>query len=272
MSVSWLPGFGVRAILVLLAAAAWANLEAQTIVYDNTAKPLGSYAGEPGEFGDEVELAGTARTLVDISFEYFAKFTPQGDEMARVRLYSNEKPYDLYRNEPTRVLYESPFFPIETNYNSFTLPGFSTQLPNVVTFIIEFRGLDGPDEAVGLLLYSPATVGRTYNEFWRRNEAGQWQPIIYSLTDPKLKANAALRLRAAETVRMGSVQVTEGREKLRFSLSGLSGTSYTIESSTNLTDWSAVTKRPVTAPTGTFSEAIPADQKFRFYRVRLPIF
>jgi hypothetical protein len=258
-----------RAACFLLAAASMTGLGAQQIVYDNTTTFLERFVGEPREFGDEIELSGSARTLTEISFSYFGDFVRQGDEVAKVRLYTNEKPYDNFRNEPTTVLYESDFFGINPGYNSAILPGLYTLLPNVVTFTVEFRGL-AENENAGLLLYGPPTVGRSYNEFWRRNEAERWEAVIYSRTDPSLKAKAAIRLKALEIVRVSSIKVFPGQGTMQLVTTGLSGTNYIIESSTNLKTWSGLATRLVPGPTATFTTSIPSAQPRRFFRVRVP--
>src|SRR5688500_12121964 len=185
----------------------WKCAGAEQIIYDNTTHFLEHFAGEKTEFGDELRLAGTARTLTQISFEYFGEFAQQGDEFLKVRIYANETPYDLYRFSPTTLLYESGLFGINPGYNTRVLPGFNTVVPDIITVTFEFRGL-AENEKAGVLLYDPPTVGKSYNEFWRKSEAGIWQPIIYSSTDPTLKAKAAIQIKAVETVRLKSLSIS----------------------------------------------------------------
>ena len=89
--------------VLTLAASVPTFVKAQEVVYNNTdpANRQETYTSEKREFGDEVELAGSARLVTEIYFEYYANFTPQGDEKARVRIYSNETQYDQFRKEPT---------------------------------------------------------------------------------------------------------------------------------------------------------------------------
>lgn len=239
---------------------------AQEIVYDNTTTYLDRFIGEAGEFGDEIILAGTARVLTDIYFEYFGDFMQQGDELAKVRIYTNEKVYDLYRNEPTKVLYESGYFPITPGLNTKHLTVPNVTLPDVVTFTIEFGGLTGSDQA-GLLLYSPPTVGRSWNEFWRRTTEGKWSAVIYSRTDPTLKANAALRLVAKEALRLHSSAVS-GSRNFGFAIKGLRAGNYVVESSTNLVNWTQVESKSIVGEIASFERALEANQRGVFFRVR----
>lgn len=241
---------------------------ADEIVYDNTANSLEYQIAEKREFGDELVLGGTARTLTEVAFEYFGDFVQQGDEAAKVRLYSNEKPYDLYRNEPTTVLYESGFFPINPGYNAKVLPGFNAQLRDVVTFTIEVRGL-AANESVGLLLYNPPTVGRSYNEFWRRNANGKWEAVIYNISEPGIKAKAAVRLTAVETLRLGALTVSPGHD-VQFGINGLRGLNYRIEASADLKEWRILDTQSVIAPSAVFKRSMNDTEPRLFYRVRLP--
>ncbi len=178
---------------LLCSAAALVNGRAE-VIYDNTQFYLNGYASETGEYGDQLDLEGTARTLTELSFFYYGDFEPDGNEAMKVRLYSNETPYDLYRNSPTRLLYESGNLPFNNGYNSQTLSNLNVKLPlDTMTFSIEFKGLKA-NEIAGLLFYSPPTVGASFNEFWKRNPDGGWYPFQYSTTDPSRKANAGIKL------------------------------------------------------------------------------
>lgn len=250
----------------LAAAATVVSASAQEIVYDNTKTFLDRYAGEAGEFGDWLILAGTARVLTDIQFEYFGDFSQQGDELAKVRIYANEKAYDLYRREPTTVLYESGYFPINPGYSSKHLSVPNVLLPDEVTFTIEFGGI-AETETAGLLLYSPPSVGRSFNEFWRRNDEGFWQPIIYSKTDLSLKANAAVRLTAKEAVRLHGLSLSPARN-FGFAIKGLKNGSFVVESSTNLVNWTQVESRSPIGEIVSFERPVEENKLNVFFRVR----
>jgi hypothetical protein len=256
------------ALRVALLASSVLCVSAQEIIYDNTTTFLTTYAVEKKEFGDELELAGTARVLKEIAFEYFGSFAQQGDEIERIRLYSNDKQYDLYRKEPTRLLYESGLFGINPGFHAHSLQGFNTVLPDIVTMTVEFYGI-APTETAGLLLYAPPTVGFSYNELWRRNDAGKWEPIIYSTTDPNLKANISVRLKAVDVPKILSIKSTP-EKVLQFSLGGLSGANYALEASADFKTWTLLTTQPVTGSTATFSTEIQTGQPHRFFRLRVP--
>jgi hypothetical protein len=252
-----------------LGISAQQRVEAQTVVYDNTDATARQdrYTSEKREFGDEVELAGTARLLTDISFEYYANFASQGDELARVRIYSNEKQYDQFRKEPTSIIYESGFFNIESGYHSVLLSGLAITVPDVLTFAIEFTGL-AAEEKAGLLLNKKPTVGVSYNELWARNEANKWEAVMYP--DSAVKANVALKLTATEgepPPSLESVVITTDRT-LQFSVHGLKGSAYTIEKSSDLKTWTPVLTLPIQAATAMVKNPIIANQQSGFFRAR----
>src|SRR5688572_24360041 len=183
----------VRSALFVALSVVFSTARAE-VIYDNSQFILSGYAIESREYGDQIDLEGTARTLIELTFFYYGNFTSDGDEGMKVRLYSNETPYDLYRNSPTTLLYESGNMPLKSGYNFRTIENLKVKLPaNTLTFTIEFKGL-ATNEIAGLLLYAPPTVGWSFNEFWARNPNGRWTPFLYSTTDPARRANAGLKL------------------------------------------------------------------------------
>lgn len=182
------------------------------IIYDNTSTYLNRTFNEKTEYGDQVDLGGTARRLTQILFEYYGDFQQQGDEMVKVRLYTNETPYDRYRKAPTTLLYESGWMPIEPGYNTRSAGGLNIQLPlHTVTVTVEFAGL-AENEVAGLLFYGPPTVGYSFNEIWMRGAAGHWAAVNYSSSDPTKRASAGLRLVAEPDVRLDQHQVSAWEE------------------------------------------------------------
>jgi hypothetical protein len=164
------------------------------VIYDNSSKFLGQFFDERTEYGDQVDLEGTSRRLTQILLEYFARFTPTGDERVKVRVYANEKPYDLYRKAPTTLLYESDLLPIQAGYNTLVVSGLDIDLPlQTATVTAEFSGI-AEDEVAGLLFYGPPTIGYSFNEIWFRGATGLWVPVLYSTDDPMKRASVGMRL------------------------------------------------------------------------------
>jgi hypothetical protein len=198
------------------------------IIYDNTSHPLlntnvspvvSRYADSKVELGDQLQLAGTARTITDISIEFYGNFTPTGDENGRIRLYNNTATYDLFRKSPTDILYESAFFHVNPGFNTYALHNLNVTVPDIITLTLDFTGL-GTGEDAGFLLYSPPTVGFSYNEFWRRNVTGGWEAFLYSLTDPTFKANASIRIVAYIAPIDLDIQIAQGNVQLAWNSQG----------------------------------------------------
>jgi hypothetical protein len=200
------------------------------IIYDNTTTPMldnsvsparSRYADSTVEYGDQLQLAGTARTITDIYIEYYGNFTAQGDEYARLRVYNNKNTYDLFRKSPTDILFESDFFKAYPGYNTYALHNLNITVPDIITLSLEFSGL-GAGEDAGFLMYSPPTVGLSYNEFWRRTTVGGWEAFLYSLTDPTFKANASIRIVAYIAPIDLDIQVTQDTIELKWNSQGAS--------------------------------------------------
>src|SRR5262249_52353014 len=109
--------------LLLLFCSFSATARAE-VIYDNTQTVLGAGPIEEEEYGDQLDLQGTARTLTSLTFYYYADIVPDGQTL-KVRLYTNETPYDDYRNSPTKLLYESGYIPMSTGYNAGTIDNLS---------------------------------------------------------------------------------------------------------------------------------------------------
>ncbi len=166
------------------------------VIYDNTQTILSAGPGESREYGDQLFLEGTARTITELTFYYGGEFEPDGHQAMKIRLYSNETPYDPYRNAPTRLLYESGFMTLLPGLNARTLQNLAVKVPfDTLTFTIEFTGLR-TNESASLLLCHPPTVGWSFNEFWRKDNTGLWRSFLYSTKDITLKANAGIRITA----------------------------------------------------------------------------
>jgi hypothetical protein len=166
------------------------------IVYDNLDTYLGRYANEKREYGDELELAGTARTVTEFAFEYFGDFVPSADEMAKIRFYKNDVVISQFQVAPGTLLFESGWFPISPGYNSRRLVGLNVNVPDNFTFTIEFRGLSMQlhDEA-GLVFYDPISLGNSFNDFWIREPRGNFALYGY----PGVKNNFGVQVTAVST-------------------------------------------------------------------------
>jgi hypothetical protein len=174
---------------------------AQSIVYDNTSGPLGQRTGEGNaEIGDQVVFAGTARTVQQISFEYFVSPGGSGNETATFFMYR----IDAATKLPSTLLYTSPTFnlvPATTGgFGTATIGGISVDVPDQIAWTVSFQGLENTEQA-GLLFYNPPSVGSsptfdpgdgTQHDFFLRHNVSGWQV----LDTPNLVDNLNVRFTA----------------------------------------------------------------------------
>src|SRR5262245_2325489 len=146
----------------------------QAIVYNNLNSPdLGQqYFPTPAglEFGDQVTLGGTERTLSQLTFYTFLTAPSATTQSATLRFYANSG-----TNAPVAPFYTTePVLLGATGFSSYTI-NFTTvpPLPDTFTWTIQFSNL-GASETGGLLLYGPPTVGSSFNDFWQKDGAGVW--------------------------------------------------------------------------------------------------
>ncbi len=179
---------GAKALLMAITLLGAATARADEIIYDNTTTYLGKYASVGTEYGDEVVLGGTARTLSEFFFEYYGEFTSQGDELARVRIYANDgerigPDYVV----PGTVLWQSPLIPVQQGFKTVGYTGLNVPLVDKdgntvesITWTIQFFGLTmattGQKDVAGLLYYDPPTVGSSFNDTWLKRADGSWVP------------------------------------------------------------------------------------------------
>lgn len=169
---SWLS------LILILAGQAATRAE---IIYDNSSSGGGTnvFYAAPSvlQYGDEAILGGTSRAVSQFLFEYFGDFiAPQGDEMARIRLYKADGPLTSEGiPTPGTILYDSGLFSIGPGYITKKFSGLNINVPGVVIWTISFEGLTGfAGDRAGLIFWPEPTVGKSYDDFWQQVNAG-WE-------------------------------------------------------------------------------------------------
>ena len=163
------------------------------VVYDNSVNDLVSrFDTGTNEVGNEIILAGTERYLEGFSFEFWstnltgAPWLEGTNVSVRLRFYANDGTNFSGYATPRTVLYDSGEFWLGTDtrpratvvYDEFDLWLYAWQplmdlLPPTFTWTVQFSGL-GASDRVGVDLYSPPVIGRSYGDFWLRTDEG-WQ-------------------------------------------------------------------------------------------------
>lgn len=180
------------------------------VVFDNTANLINKtpefFSGN--EYGDELALAGSARTVTSFDFAYFGNFGTTPNAGYSIRFYANDGS-DAFPGTPTAlrpgtVLWDSGSQPLFNGVNSVSLTVPGVVVPDRFTWSVTFSGIDGTaGHQAALMLANPATVGAllpgngvlpdvigSYDDFWKKDDAGDansW--ALYNLgfgaTDPK---------------------------------------------------------------------------------------
>ncbi|MDB6037037.1 MAG: hypothetical protein JWM99_878 [Verrucomicrobiales bacterium] len=195
-------------------------LHAQEIVYDNTVHNLDFGLPVTGEVGDEVTLGGTARNITDVQFEYFGNWLTQGNEIGQVRFYLNDGPgVDAFGSQaPKTMIWESPLFQLYPGYNAQSIHDLNITVPNNFTVGMQFYGIDrNAGEEMQLLLYDPPTVGKSFGDYWQKNDSiwGLWE------TDD-VRDNFSLRLKATGDAPDGVIHYEHVLNRLRLTWTGKS--------------------------------------------------
>src|SRR5512133_1071387 len=174
-----------------------------TIVYDNSTIDLNqTYFGGTGvEFGDEITLGGTDRTIVDFKFEYFLGSNVSGNESLQLVVRANDGPTiavptpgggSRQVGTPGTILYTSPMLSMQSGFNTAEASGFSFNSPNTITWTVTMTGIE-QGESAGLILRDPPAVGTSFADFWQNN-GGTWN--TYLLDNGATTVNFAARVSA----------------------------------------------------------------------------
>src|SRR6185295_1258751 len=142
------------------------------VVYDNTApaNDLNQYYGSTFEFGDQVNLAGSERTVTDFSFYARLNASTLASQSLVFRFYSNNGGTN---GAPGTLLFTSDPQTMALGSQTFTVSGLSITVPNSFTWTVTFSNLGVGDDA-GLLLYNPPITGSSLNDFWQKDAGGAW--------------------------------------------------------------------------------------------------
>ncbi|MBI3416054.1 MAG: hypothetical protein HY043_12210 [Verrucomicrobia bacterium] len=246
----------------LFCAALFAALTARAeLVFDNSQTYLGKFSTNLVEYGDEVILGGSARTITTFQFEYYGDFLRTGDETARIRFYKNDGPGQYA--SPGTLLFDSGLFPIFSGLNTVPISGISVEVPKDFTWTIEFSGLTGESgDQAGLLFYDPPTVGKSFNDYWKKEATG-WN--LYSF--PTFKANYGARIFASPDpalVITATNHLADGSYQLN--LSGPIGETIVIQRSVDLVNWTPVGTNTFSAEPLTFVDSQTAGLTDPSYR------
>ncbi len=171
----------LKAILLSAGLCSLPNLSfSASIVYDNTFTDLGQqyFPVTPTlEFGDQISLFGTDRSLSQLQFYYALSGASVGSASMTLRLYAangtNAPTAPLYTSDPITAANGGLDVGSHTMTITFPLSSNVVTLPNNVIWTVQFSNL-AASQTGGLLLYGPPTVGSSFNDFWQKDGTGTW--------------------------------------------------------------------------------------------------
>ncbi|MFM7102331.1 MAG: hypothetical protein ACKO3N_14295 [Verrucomicrobiota bacterium] len=215
----------MTAALGLVAGVAAGTLQAQQVVYDNTARAQPIFYRFSREHGDEIELAGTSRRVTEFLFQYSGDFALQTAADYQIRFYANDGEPSFSGHPsalaPRSVLWESGWRRMIPGPQVDALPVPSVLVPDRFTWTVQFRGVEGSvGNAAGLILADPPSVGRpladgkvgSYWDAWIRDPMGpggpEWGLINFGFKPEDAKANFFARVTA--TARPQGPEATAG--------------------------------------------------------------
>ena len=181
----------LKTILLVGVLFTMAPVSFGAVVYDNTT-PGGTnnaYYGSTFEFGDQVNLAGTDRTVTDFSFYSQLNAAVLGSQSVVFRFYAN----DGTAGAPGSLLFTSDPQAMALGSQTFTVSGLAVTVPNSFTWTVTFSNLAGGDDA-GLLIYNPPSTGSSLNDFWQKDGGGAWS--LMQVNGGLTPANFAARVTA----------------------------------------------------------------------------
>jgi hypothetical protein len=241
------------------------------LVYDNSTNYQTNYFSSLDEFGDEINLAGTARIVTNFTFEYVGNFAGQGDETVRLRFYANDGPDavadpQIFAPAPGTVLFESLAFAVFPGLNTVPLTGLAVAVPKIFTWTVQFSGLTGAtNDQAGLPVYHPPTTGFSFKDFWLKS-GPSWDLQAYPNLDPP--ASFAARVYATEpitSVRLNANRNTTANQ-IELVLNGPPGQTIVLQASPDLVSWTPISTITLASSSTNFIDAPAGAAPQRFYR------
>jgi len=253
-------------LLFLLSASVVAPLRGQEVVYENVGQFTGVLHVSTNEYGDEIYLGGSARSLFEFAFEYRGDYaTSQGDEIMRFRIYANTGPNWMGNND-YQTPAEPPLFetivPVRKGYNTevIQLPGLNAG--DRFTWTVQFFGLTmATNDYAGLLFHGVPSVGLSYNDFWERRASG-WTPLFVPNVT---KNNFGAKVYAAHSVPAPRLNIALGEGTVLISWPITAGAMVLQSRMLNGASWTKVDAPPAVVD-GRFEVTVPTsadDQVFR---------
>lgn len=253
------------AALGLVATPARAEL-----IYDNSGTSLNTFVSRLEEFGDEIDFAGSARTITEMTFQVFGERDLPDGASARFRLYrlngpALRPPFPAVPS-PGELVYQSPSIRLQAGAQPIRITDLAIDIPSRTVWTVEFQGTTSRNgERAGLQVYHPPLVGRSFRDYWVRDTAG----FTLFVLDGGVPANFAARFLAQPdpAVEFTTSQNPSGQTVLR--VTGPIGSDQVVEVSNDLGNWRTLALVSLaTNAVGTLTDPETPSPLTRYYRTR----
>ena len=237
------------------------------LVYENVDGILNTFNASIREYGDEVRLAGSARTVTKFQFQYYGVFTADGDESMILRFYENDGPVVFERfPSPSRLIYESGAIPVSPGIHLVTISGLDVEVPSLFTWAVQFSGIsNAPGDRAGLMFNANPTVGESFDDFWERQDDGSF--LLYRFGANPV-ANYIARAYALPNPDVELVSIDQiGLSGYRMTVRGPIGESFWLEGSEDLIEWTRVQRFTMRAETHDQLVRNVPGVRARFFRI-----
>ena len=265
-----------RALPFLAAAALWAAIRAPAeVVFDSTASSGPQVLPGITEIGDEITLAGKARTVTRIRLEYFVTAPFGATITARLRIYENdgEPPagFPPWIRSPRTLLFTTPDVPVFAGVRTLDVNDVLIDVPDRFTVSFELSGLPPGSPGNGPLFYGlrDLKVGSSFDDYWVRQANGTWTTARFPNGTPPVSFALLIEAQPDPPIRMQAVGITNALPVLR--LSGPITSNVVVESAPGpLGPWTAWSTNRFTNGPIRLTDPRGAADPGRLYRARHP--
>ncbi len=172
-------------ILICLAAACLPTVAAENVYRNGPADQATSSifrfatvtGGVSQEWGDQVTLAGTGRTITEMTVYTVGDFNPPtGAERIRIKFYvpDGAPVGNPPLAAPGTVLWDSGPLPMKPGWRAQRIDVPMIVVPNTFVWTATFEGVTGnPFNRAGLCYFGPPTKGTSSDRVWRRTNPSQ---------------------------------------------------------------------------------------------------
>lgn len=249
---------------------------AAEVVFDSLAASGPQQLPGTSEVGDEIILAGAARTITRLRLEYFVTAPVGAALTARLRIYENDGeplpfPTNFVIRPPRTLLLATPEVPISPGTGTLDLSGIDQLVPGRFTVSLQILGLPPGSQSGGPLFYGKRTpnVGSGFDDYWLRQTNGTWVTARFPDGIPPVHFAMLIEAQPDPPIRLVGAEKTNATPVLR--VSGPITSNVVLESAPDVAGpWTAWSTNRFTNSPIRVADPDGLNGTNRFYRGRQP--